>query len=417
MTEMTEQNVASLQSELGDGTFLERPVTYNVYRASEYRRKLRELVSAKPDLGTIAECREGFASLSFSDAAHIVPAEGAGENETAMGVDLTIHDTHAPGTLEHLGHDTGLLEALVRVGGNLRGCVLIGGDAGSGRSTTLVRALERAYYDHGGRIGIVALEDPNEDSICLTGVVQIPLSREGDEQSREASLRKVLNTFNGTYPGLVMLSEIRDGMAARDALQLACSGYGLYSTIHAASANRIAFRMIDLGVAPEELSQACLLRLLVQQTLVPLLCEGCKRPVDLETLDSAQRQHLAPILEDLDSVFLHNPEGCESCRSQSGTEQGANTSAGYRRLFAVGEFIEPDDAYNEFVRTNNPLGARAHWLKPVAEGGMGGIELSQKTTELVLTGQLDPFDCLLHKGDLNKRLTPVLRSQLRLRVE
>lgn len=79
MIEMTEQNVAALQSELGDCSCSERSVEQNAHGASEYRRILRELVNAKPDLGIIAECREGFAPLSFCDAAHIVPAEGAGE--------------------------------------------------------------------------------------------------------------------------------------------------------------------------------------------------------------------------------------------------------------------------------------------------------------------------------------------------
>lgn len=346
---------------------------------------------------------------------------GYHESETTMGSSLVarlfFNDTKETGTLEDLGHDTALLEALARVRGNLKGCVLIGGETGDGKSTTLVRALEQAYDDHGGRIAIVTLEDPVEYTIRRPGVMQIPLRSAGDEQTREASYRKALRNFVRINPDLGMLSEIRDGAGGREALQFASSGHGLYSTIHVESANGIPFRMIALGVPPEEISQTGLLRLLMKQTLVPLLCEGCKRPVDLEDLDPAPRRNLTPILANLDSVFLHNSEGCETCRSKYRTEQGADAWAGYRRLFAVGEFIEPDDAYNEFVRTNNPNGARAHWLKPLAEGGMGGTELSQKTTELVLTGQLDPFDCLLRKGDLSKRLTPILRSQLRWGVE
>jgi len=76
---MTEQNNASLQSELGDGSCSEGSVEQNAHRASEYRKKLRELVNAKPDLGIIAECREGFAPLRFCDAAHTVTTEGSGE--------------------------------------------------------------------------------------------------------------------------------------------------------------------------------------------------------------------------------------------------------------------------------------------------------------------------------------------------
>ncbi|MGB1180278.1 MAG: type II/IV secretion system protein, partial [Lentibacter algarum] len=55
----------------------------------------------------------------------------------------------------------------------------------------------------------------------------------------------------------------------------------------------------------------------------------------------------------------------------------------------------------------------SHWLRPKNEGGMGGIEIEAKMTELVLQGQLDPFDALSKKGDLGKRLNPSQRLSLR----
>ena len=341
---------------------------------------------------------------------------GYHESDTQLGRFLVARifysEAKETGSLEDLGLDHTVLDALGRARDNLKGAVLIGGETGDGKSTTLVRALERVYDDHEGQIAVVTLEDPVEYRIRRDGVKQIPLKSTGSETEREAGYRKALRNFVRINPDIGMISEVRDGAAGRELLQFANSGHGLYTTIHVDSAVRIPFRMIALGVPAEEISQTGIIRLLLKQTLVPMLCSHCKLPMDTVALSEAKARKLSPLKGSTSQVFMRNPQGCDQCRKDM-DDVGALAWAGYERLMAVGECVEPDDRFNAFVRANDANGAREYWLRPASEGGMGGIELEAKTTELVLTGQLDPFDCLLRKGDLNKRLSVEQRVVLK----
>lgn len=343
------------------------------------------------------------------------------ESDTRLGAFLVarlfFNDCGDTGTLEDLGLDGDVMAALGRVATNLKGSVIIGGETGDGKSTTLVRSLERIYDSHGGRISIVTLEDPVEYRIQRPGVMQIPLRSAGSDAEREANYRKALRNFVRINPDLGMISEIRDGAAGREVLQFASSGHGLYSTIHVDSANGIPFRMITLGVPPEEVSQTGIIRLLIKQTLVLLLCPDCKRPLDEAVsrgeLNAERLSKLAPLEGHFHAIFLRNEDGCKSCRGAYSLDAAGAAWAGYRRLYAVAELIEPDDGYNAFVRANDANAARAYWLRDVKDGGLGGIELAAKTTELVFQGRLDPFDCLERKGDLSRRLSAHQRAHLK----
>ena len=343
------------------------------------------------------------------------------ESDTKLGSFLVArifyNDAKETGTLEDLGLDSKVLEALARVRDNLKGCVIIGRETGDGKSTTLVRALEQTYDDHEGKIAIVTLEDPVEYRIRRVGVVQIPLKSAGDDTFRTANYRKALRNFVRINPDLGMIAELGDGVAAREALQFASSGHGLYSTIHVDGANGILFRMASLGVPVEELCQTGIIRLLLKQTLVRILCDDCKISLNTVELTPARKRKLAPLNGSFDGIFLNNPDGCQTCRGNFKSEEGSAAWAGTTRLLAVAEFIEPDDTYNAFVRNLDANGARNHWLKPKSEGGLGGIELAQKTTEFVMQGQFDPFDCLLRKGDLTKRLNATQRADLGWKVK
>jgi general secretion pathway protein E len=341
---------------------------------------------------------------------------GFHESDTKLGsylvARLFYNNSKETGTLEDLGLDGAVLDALGRVRDNLKGCVLIGGETGDGKSTTLVRALEKTYDDHDGKISIVTLEDPVEYKIRRAGVMQIPLKSAGDDATRSANYRKFLRNFVRINPDLAMIAELGDGVAAQMALQFASSGHGLYSTIHVDGANGILFRMSALGVPVEELCQTGIIRLLLKQTLARILCDDCKIPLSEVVLTPQQARKLAPLKSEYSGIFLKNPKGCAICCGDFKSDEGSVAWAGIKRMMAVAEFIEPDDAYNSFVRNLDANGAKNYWLTPKISAGMGGIELAQKTTELVFQGQLDPFDCLHRKGDLSKQLSASQRAEL-----
>jgi general secretion pathway protein E len=338
------------------------------------------------------------------------------ESDVSMGASMTARlfykDTTETGSLEDLGLDEEVLSALERARRNLKGAVIIGGETGDGKSTTLVRALERVYDDYNGSLSLVTLEDPVEYRIRRDGVMQIPLKSAGGEVERTANYHKALRNFVRINPDIGMLGEIRDGAGGRELLQFVQSGHAVYSTLHVGKAIQILFRMIALGVPPEEISQTGIIRVLMKQTLVPILCDHCKLPYSGKSFTESEARALMPLEGSTTGVYFRNGEGCDHCKKDM-SEAGQKAWAGYQRLVAVGEVIEPDDAFNAFVRANDANGANAHWLKPKAEGGMGGIEIEAKMTDFVLQGQLDPFDALGKKGDLSKRLAPSQRLSLR----
>lgn len=341
---------------------------------------------------------------------------GYHESDTKLGSFMVLrlfsNDDQDTGTLEDLGFDDEVTTKLAQVRADLKGAVLIGGETGDGKSTTMIRALEALYDEHSGEVSIVTLEDPVEYRLRRPGVIQISLRSAGDEEERQANYRAALRNFVRINPDVGMVSEIRDGVGGREALQFATSGHAIYSTVHVDSANGIPFRLMALGVPAEELSQSGVVRLLLKQTLVPLLCDSCKQPLASAELKPHVKKLLEPLAEDEETVFLRNADGCEVCRKDT-NETGREAWAGYQRQIAVGEVIEPDREYFEFVRERHFNGALAHWLKPKNEGGLGGVTLAQKMTELVLAGRVDPLDALRKHGDLNQRLTARQRADFK----
>ena len=78
---------------------------------------------------------------------------------------------------------------------------------------------------------------------------------------------------------------------------------------------------------------------------------------------------------------------------------GATAWAGYQRLVAVGEVIEPNEQWFRHVLARDAFAARNHWLTPKAEGGLGGRPIGLKVARQVLQGRLDPFDAIAKGAD------------------
>jgi hypothetical protein len=338
------------------------------------------------------------------------------ETETGTGQFLTarVFYKNDPRTksLDALGHDQLVLDAFTRASAVLRGATILGGETGDGKSTTLVRFLELVSDAHKNQILIATVEDPVEMTIDRSRVKQEALKSKGTDAEISAEYHKKIRSFKRQNPAAAMFSEVRDGTAAREMLRIPQSGHGLFTTIHVDNAPRIPFAMINEGVPPEIVGQEGLLRLLVKQTLARRLCDHCKTPLGDASLTDRQQLILEPIMDRAEDVFLSNSEGCAQCTPEDMDEAAKTAWAGVSRTFAVAEFIESDAEFARHIRANDYSGARAHWLAPTTEGGLGGISLEAKLTELVLMGQLDPFDCLDRKGDLSLRLTEGQRAQI-----
>ena len=342
--------------------------------------------------------------------------KGYHESDTRLGSFLVCrlfyNEDKDTDRLEDLGFDAEITDALAEARANLHGCVIIGGETGDGKSTTLIRALEALYDRHGGNVSLATLEDPVEYRLRRSGVLQIPLQSVGDNAVRQTRYEAALRNFVRINPDVGMVSEIRDGAGGREALKFATSGHAIYTTVHVDSANGIPFRLMALGVPAEELAQSGVVRLLIKQTLAPILCPDCKTPLAGASLNNLDQRLFAPIMADRDSIYLRNADGCETCLGDTLNETGKLAWAGYQRQIAVGEIIAPDKTWFDQVLQKNFNGALAHWLTPKSQGGLGGIPIARKLTELVLQGDLDPYDALRKHGDLAERMSEEQRAGL-----
>ena len=238
------------------------------------------------------------------------------------------------GGLEELGFTAAECQIMARVRGTLRGAVVIGGETGSGKSTTMAVCLEHQQEEFGGTLNLVTVEDPVEYPI--RGAIQTAVSTAAQGDDRGKAFARALMHFCRINPSSGMVSEIRDEEAARQVMRFVDTGHQVWTTIHADSANGIVFRLLDFGVPPAQLCKPGNFALLMRQVLVPLLCEACRLPAKGRLPGWLERE-----LGTSEGLFARNPRGCYACRRDAAI--GDLAWRGYSKSTVVAEMIVPDE--------------------------------------------------------------------------
>jgi twitching motility protein PilT len=191
-----------------------------------------------------------------------------------------------PPRLASLGLPAGV-EALTRLP---RGLVLIGGPAGSGKTTTvaaLVDEINRREARH-----IVTIEDPIEyehpHRSSLIEQVEIGADAPDFATALRAAMRQA--------PDVLVVGEMRDPETMRIALGAAETGHLVFSTVHTTDVSSTVSRLAD-SFPPErqatirqELSMA--LAAVLTQTLVPRRGGGRAAAAELLVVGYGARQHI-----------------------------------------------------------------------------------------------------------------------------
>ena len=304
------------------------------------------------------------------------------------------------GDLAGLGLEPDILEALAAERRSDTGLVILGGSTGDGKSTTLVRHLERLHEERDGRISIYTIEDPIEYPAIGDGVVQFAVVPGETPEERKANFSKMLMVFVRTNPDVGMVSEIRTANDVNEVLHFVTSGHKVYSTVHANSAIGVLPRLIALGVRPEELAGPDVVNSVLRQKLVPQLCPHCAEPLT----GPAHRQVEDWLGEDPLfaaqwsgplTLLRRNPAGCDQCLAPYAHLTGAPAEtakvawAGYARRRATAELIRLDNDYRKLVVARDQIGALDYWQTPLERGGLGGIPIETRLRRLVAQGVTD----------------------------
>jgi len=205
-----------------------------------------------------------------------------------------------------------------------QGLILVTGPTGSGKTVSLYSGLD--LLNTAG-INISTAEDPVE--INLEGVNQVAVNtRIG------LSFASVLRAFLRQDPDVIMVGEIRDLETAEIAIKAAQTGHLVLSTLHTNSAIDTLVRLRNMGIPSYNLASS--VSLIMAQRLCRRLCH-CKQPQQLPPT-VLREAGFAP--EQIDSLQLHAPVGCEAC------------SDGYRGRVGIHEVLPVTEGLSRIIMSD-----------------------------------------------------------------
>lgn len=202
------------------------------------------------------------------------------------------------------------------------GMFLMTGPTGSGKTTTLYRALSEANSKD---TKIITIEDPVEYQ--LPGIVQIPVN-----PKKGLTFSKGLRSILRHDPDKILVGEIRDAETAQIALQSALTGHQVFTTVHANSSFEVINRFVHMGIEPYNLVSA--VNCIVAQRLIRCLCT-CKKPQDISP-EALMESGLNP--DHHRHKIYYRAVGCDRC---NGT--------GYNGRKAIIEHVELDGDLREMI--------------------------------------------------------------------
>jgi len=262
-------------------------------------------------------------------------------------------------TIEDLGFSKEIATRYRRLLDSPSGLILVVGPTGSGKSTTLYAGLQVLARDATRKI--ITVEDPIE--YALRGVQQAQV-----RPHLGFAFANAMRAFVRQDPDVILVGEIRDGETALEAIRASQTGHVVLSTLHCNDTIDTVQRLIDLGMHPNSIASEILA--IFAQRLARRICDGCRRPAELD-----------PTL--VSEVFPQGPPpgfqsyvgaGCERC-----------TGRGTYGRIAVVELLEASPGLRHAIAHRLSVDE----LREVVEGD-SLHSLRKSALELVAAGKI-PF--------------------------
>lgn len=127
-----------------------------------------------------------------------------------------------------------------------QGIIFVTGPTGCGKTTTLYSLTAHCANELNRHV--ITLEDPVENNHQHLLQIQV---NERSGMTYSTGLKAILRHS----PDVIMIGEIRDSETAKIAIQAALTGHLVFSTVHSKDPVGCFYRMLDFGIAPEELRQ------------------------------------------------------------------------------------------------------------------------------------------------------------------
>ncbi len=168
--------------------------------------------------------------------------------------------------------DLNLPEVISRLTYLPRGLVLVTGDTGSGKSTTLaamIQAMNERYRKH-----IITLEDPIEYSFQSNKSLIEQRELGQDMPDFGSGLKHALRQD----PDIILVGEMRDLVTSALAISAAETGHLVFSTLHTVNASQTVERIIDMYPAGQQNQIRSMLSNTLQAVISQTLFSRIDRP-------------------------------------------------------------------------------------------------------------------------------------------
>ena len=274
-------------------------------------------------------------------------------------------------TFESAGYAQSHMMLLREAARSPKGMVLIAGETGSGKSTSLKCFIETlADLDHKA---IYTVEDPIEYEI--KGAHQIEVKRVlNDDAETQRRYAEVMRSVLRSDPDGVMMGEMRDRLTSMFCLQIAETGHLAMGTVHAHLISNIVPRLSNdqIGLSRQALTGPQIINLLIYQALVSTLCKICAEPTEVAMARSAEIVEIVQILKHklqlpTDQLRWQRPGGCPACRGR-----------GVQGKTIVAELFQPDRQWLMLVRDNDDYGALSYY-RSLSDGDLLSNNMTGKT--------------------------------------
>jgi type IV pilus assembly protein PilB len=178
------------------------------------------------------------------------------------------------------------------------GMILVTGPTGSGKTVSLYTGLNILNTE---ARNISTAEDPVE--IRVPGINQVQVSIK-----RGMTFAAALRSFLRQDPDVIMVGEIRDLETAEIAVKAAQTGHMVLSTLHTNDAPQTISRLMNMGIAPYNITSA--VTLVIAQRLGRRL-HDCKRPLQLPKPALLAEGYSEAEIDA--GITLFDAGGCDSC--------------------------------------------------------------------------------------------------------
>lgn len=264
--------------------------------------------------------------------------------------------------LEELGFSKDNLVTYRKLIKEPHGIILVTGPTGSGKSTTLISALNEINSND---LNITSVEDPVEYRV--NGINQVQVNRKAGIEYA-STLRAILRQD----PDVIMIGEIRDLETGQIAIRAALTGHLVLSTLHTNEAAASMMRLVDMGIKPYLVASSVIG--VMAQRLIRKICSHCKEEYE-PTTDIYN--YLG--IKEGEPLKLYHGKSCVQCNY-----------SGYRGRTAIHEVLMMSNALRDLIHDSKTT---VEDLKQKAiEEGM--VTLAQDGKNKILQGITTPEEIM-----------------------